>query len=330
MQITKKPEVVIIMGYPAAGKTTETEKYVSAGYTRINRDEIGGKLKDLIQYLEQGYENGQRSFVLDNTYPTAESRAPLIKWAKQKEIPVVCDHLLTNIDEAFYNLALRTLNQLGHLPSIEEMKKHNIVPPAALFSYRKKFEKPSNDEGFHTIKRIGFERRRNPGVYMHKAVLCDYDGTLRTTTGKHYTGTKRKKLVEYPYEPSEVKILPNRAKVLKHYQDMGYYILGISNQSGIGKGEITEKQALACIEKTNELLGVKIDYQICPHYSFPVKCLCHKPQTGIGVYFIEKYKLDPAQCIMVGDLPKDEQFAHALGFQYHDAKVFFENHTLPF
>jgi histidinol phosphatase-like enzyme len=56
----------------------------------------------------------------------------------------------------------------------------------------------------------------------------------------------------------------------------------------------------------------------------PITCYCRKPAPGMGAYFIEKYKLNPAKCIMVGDMGSDKTFAARCGFQYADASEFFK------
>lgn len=45
--------------------------------------------------------------------------------------------------------------------------------------------------------------------------------------------------------------------------------------------------------------------------------------AGLGVHFIEKYKLNPAKVMMVGDMTSDKTFATHCGFQYVDAEDFF-------
>jgi len=44
----------------------------------------------------------------------------------------------------------------------------------------------------------------------------------------------------------------------------------------------------------------------------------------MGAYWIEKYKLDPSQCIMVGDATSDKTFAERCGFKYLHPDVFFK------
>ncbi len=46
-------EIIVIMGYPASGKTVLAREYEAQGYHRINRDDIGGSLSDLVQHVER-------------------------------------------------------------------------------------------------------------------------------------------------------------------------------------------------------------------------------------------------------------------------------------
>ncbi|MFX0064240.1 MAG: HAD-IIIA family hydrolase [Candidatus Hermodarchaeota archaeon] len=317
-RIVLNDEVLIIMGYPAAGKSRYSQQFVDEGYTRLNRDTLGGTLKKLIAKMEALYLEGKRQFVLDNTYPSAKSRKPVIEWAQNHNLPIRCILLDTSIEDAQYNAVYRMIKKYDKILSPEEIKDKkkdpNMFPPAALFRYRKLFEPPSVVEGFSSVEKISFERDRDPVIYVNKAVIFDYDGTLRISKG----GEK------YPILPDDIEILPNRSEVIHKYQQAGYLLLGVSNQSSIGKGVLTSAQAIACFERTNKLLGVWIDYRFCPHSTFPVRCYCHKPMIGFGVEFIEYYKLDPTQTIMVGDMKKDETFAKRCGFQYVNSTEFFK------
>ena len=149
----------------------------------------------------------------------------------------------------------------------------------------------------------------------NKAVIFDYDQTLRDVpAGSPY---------QYPVKPSDVIVLPNRYKTILDYKNRGYRLLGASNQSGVSKGILSHENACLCFAETNNQLHMDIDYMFCPH-SVPPTCYCRKPQSGIGVYFIEKYKLNPSECIFVGDQTTDKTFAQRLGFQYVDQLDFFK------
>ena len=309
-------EIVLVIGYNAAGKSTLVEDFVKQGYKRLNRDIEGGTMDNLHHraqhWLATGFAN---KLVLDNTYPNIESRKFIIDVAQVQGATIRCVWLTTSFEDAQLNACLRMVRKTGKLLQPEDFKKindPNLFPPVALFHYRKSFQKPTVKEGFFKVEEIPFVRKWGPD-YINKAIIVDYDGTLRLSTGEQ----------KYPIELSDIQMLPGRAEKLREYQKKGYALLGASNQSGIARGTPVEK-VIACFEETNKRLGLKIEYMFCPHRIPPVSCYCRKPHTGISAFFIEKYKLLPPQCIMVGDMTSDETFATRSGFQYQDQSVFFK------
>lgn len=307
-------EVILICALPGAGKTTLVEEYKTKGYIVLSRDIVGGDMDGLVKKLSS-LLTCQDKIVLDNTMITAISRKPFIELSKNAGFKVTCVYLTTTMEDAQFNAVTRMVTRHGKLfRTVEDYKTckdPNAFPPAALYAARKNFEKPTKAEGFDDIISVPFIRRANG--YTNKGIILDYDGTLRITKSGNI----------YPKHPDDVMILPGRKERIQEYIDKGYIILGASNQSGIGKGDLTEANAIACFERTNELLGIKIDYTFCPHKVPPITCYCRKPGVGIGVEFIEKYKLDPSQCIMVGDMTSDKTFATRCGFKYVEAADFF-------
>lgn len=308
-------EIVIVMGYNAAGKSTYVEQFVLRNYHRLNRDIEGGTLDALAVKADHLIKGGVNTLVLDNTYPTVESRASIIKVAKDNNIPIRCLWLTTSFEDAQLNACLRMVKLTGKLLQPEDFKKinnPNLFPPVALFNYRKVFEKPTTKEGFSGVTTVEFVRTWG-AEYKNKAIILDYDGTLRESTGEQ----------KYPIELSDIQMLPNRAEKLKKLQKDGYRLLGASNQSGIAKG-VPEAKIVACFEETNRRLGLNIEYLYCKHRIPPVSCYCRKPHTGMIAYFIEKYKLLPSECIMVGDMTTDETFATRSGLKFIHADTFFK------
>ena len=305
--------IVIVMGYNASGKSTLVQKYIDDGYYRLNRDDTGGTLEKqaelALQVINAGY-----NVVLDNTYPTIESRRQIIAVATVKKINIVCVWLTTSFEDSQMNACLRMMDRYDRILSPEELKKSkdpNAFPPAAIYNYRKIFEEPTLAEGFVEIHKQKFVRKW-PEDHVNKAILLDYDGTLRRSVGKE----------EWPEKTSDVEVLSGRKEVLQQYVEQGYLLLGVSNQSAIAKG-LPVQDVVDCFERTNQLLGQRIEYLYCPHNIPPVICYCRKPAPGMGAYFIKKHKLNPAECIMVGDQTTDKTFATRCGFQYKDAEVFF-------
>jgi HAD superfamily hydrolase (TIGR01662 family) len=311
-------EVVMICGYPASGKSSEADKLIKQDYIYLNRDTNGGKIADLVPLLKRCLA-AKSNVVLDNLFPTPEVRKPFIDECKAAGVPIRCIIVDTPIEDAQINALHRMWERHKKFffapDDLKKVKDPNMFPVGVLFRYRKEYKKPTISEGFAKIESIKFTRRPRVG-YNNRALILDYDDTLRQVPNGSSQG--------YPVNPGEVKILAGRKEKLDEYVAQGYLLLGVSNQSGVDKGIITYDDAVACFERTNELLGHKIEYVFCPHQSSPPTCYCRKPQSGNGVLLIEKYKLNPAECIFVGDKTTDKTFAERLGFQYFHPDKFFQ------
>lgn len=308
--------IVLVIAAPAGGKTTYVKEYTDKGYHRVNRDEIGGKLYNLPLIVEDLYKKGTKDFVLDNTYVDIESRKSIIACAKKLNLPIKCVWLDTSFEDAQFNACQRMIRKAGRLLDPTDFKTNkdpNLFPPVALFTYKKKFQKPTTAEGFTEVEKVAFVRKKDP-KYCNKALILDYDDTLRETDNDY----------GYPTKVSEVKILPGRKEKLTEYKKKGYKLLGASNQSGIAKGIITSQTAVDCFEETNWQLGHEIEYFFCCHNIPPIQCWCRKPQIGIFVHFMERHLLNPDICIMVGDQTSDKTFSERCGIKYYHPDDFFK------
>ncbi|MBL4847152.1 MAG: HAD-IIIA family hydrolase [Planctomycetes bacterium] len=314
----QEPEVVLVTGVQGAGKSSRVEPYLAAGYARLNRDLLGGKLDDLVPQLADLLAQGQQRVVLDNTYPSWIARHAVLRAAHAHNVPVRCIHMATPINEALVNVVLRVLERYGRLLAPDELtalakSDPNLPPPAALATYMAKFEQPRVDEGFSVVEEAPFTRRPEP-TYSGKGLLLDIDGTLRGT----FSGAI------YPTDPADVVLLPNRRETLQTWLDQGYQLFLISNQSGIASGKVSQAAVEACILRTVELLGLPVtEVRYCPHKAFPTACYCRKPMPGFGVALIQKYELSREHLVMVGDMESDARFADAIGATYHSADEFF-------
>ena len=293
-------EIVMIMGLPGAGKSTLAHQFVEQGYARLNRDEAGGSLRDLLPDLEGLVESGVTRIVLDNTYVSRASRALVVQAAARLGLPVRCVWLSTSIEAAQVNAAWRMLSKYGRLLEPDEMRKAakrdvNSFAPGAQFRQQRELEPPDPSEGFSRIETMPFERTHEPSM-TNKALIVWFD---------------------------DIDVFVGRVPALRRYHTEGWTLLGLAWRPQVADKTMTHEQAEAEFARMRELLAVPIDILYCPHGGGPPVCWCRKPLPGLGVVLIQRYHLDPAQCVYVGVGPQDPGFARRLGFQYRDAVDFF-------
>ena len=303
------------MGLPGAGKSTIAREFVERGYARLNRDEAGGSLRDLLPRLERLVADGDSRVVLDNTYVSRASRALVVHAAARLGLPVRCVWLSTSVESAQVNAAWRMLSKYGRLLEPDEMRKTvkrdiSAFPPGVQFRHQREFEPPDPSEGFSAIETMPFERRRD-STMTSKAVIVWCDDVLirRPSDGSRS-----------PFALSDVDVFAERGTVLRRYQEEGWRLLGLSWRPEIADKTLTTEQVDAGFSRVQELLGVAIEILYCPHGAGPPICWCRKPLPGLGVVFIQRHHLDPSLCIYVGGGPQDPGFARRLGFQYRDAE----------
>lgn len=308
--------VIMVCGFPASGKSTVRDELANGPEVCVlNRDTEGGTIAGLLPKLEQ-YLKSKTDVVLDNLFPTVESRKPFIELCKKYNTDISCKVMTTTIEEAQFNFVKRMVSLKGKLLTPEEIKKAkhpNIFPPTVFFKYKNEFQEPTVAEGFSKVEKVMFKRQEE--AFTNKALILDYDGTLRECINGND---------KYPVSEDQIEIKENRTKILKEYENKGYRLLGVSNQSGIHKGHLTSERAQQLFDHTNKLLGVNIEVVFCPHQSNPIACYCRKPMCGWGVEFIYKYQLNRKETIFVGDMTTDKTFAKRCGFQYVDQADFFK------
>jgi HAD superfamily hydrolase (TIGR01662 family) len=248
----------------------------------------------------------KKNVVLDNLFHTAASRRPFIEAAQKLHVPVRAVFMKTSTDDACINILCRMVEHHGRVFLTPEACRlahdPNIFPAAVIFKISNEWENPTATEGFAQVEIRVFKRR--PWKGTNKAVFIDFDGTVRESTGPH----------PFPTHPSEVKILPVKAK-LDEFRQQGYRVLGVTNQSGVAKGLLTEAQVVECIQHTCAAIGKVDGYRYCPH-GVPPRCYCRKPQVGMAIDLAATHDLDLSKCIMVGDQTSDKTFAKRLGMGF--------------
>jgi histidinol phosphatase-like enzyme len=310
-------EVVLIMGLPAAGKSTFAGRFVADGYHRLNRDEAGGTLRGLVPALERARGEGMTRFVLDNTYVTRKSRAPVIAAARRLGLAVRCVHLATSIEDAQINAVTRVIARHGRLLTPDELRVDArgdaaAFGPGAQFRLQRELEPPTVAEGFAHVETVAFERRW-PSDHVNRALFVWCDGILMRSRAGART----------PTSVDDLDVVDGRGTVLRRYRDEGWRIVGLSWQPEIADGTRTPEEAEAVLARMRAVLEVDMETMYCPHAAGPPVCWCRKPLPGLAVLAIERHRLDPARCLFIGDGPQDPGFARRPGFSYRTASGFF-------
>ena len=123
---------------------------------------------------------------------------------------------------------------------------------------------------------------------------------------------------EYIRSIGEFRLLPNITDWIRLFNALEYVVIVITNQRGVARGLMTE-EALASIHHRmlDELAarGARIDDVFyCPHEEN--SCECRKPKPGLVYAARDKWNIDLAHSLLLGDSDSDEQLAEACGVRF--------------
>jgi histidinol-phosphate phosphatase family protein len=138
-----------------------------------------------------------------------------------------------------------------------------------------------------------------PSSSRPAAVLFDRDGTL---------------VVDVPYngDPARVQPVPGARAALERLRSAGVPTAVVSNQSGIARGLVTPAQVGAVNDRIDQLLGPLGPWAVCPHAPAD-GCGCRKPAPGLVLDAAARLGVDPAGCVVIGDIGADVEAARAAG-----------------
>lgn len=138
---------------------------------------------------------------------------------------------------------------------------------------------------------------------LRKAVFLDRDGTLNWDYG--YVG-----------DPERVELLADSPRGLRLFQQAGFLLVVVTNQSGVQRGYFALNDVAAVNERVKMLLeaeGIALShFYICPHGPED-GCNCRKPLAGLAEQAIEELGLDAARSIVIGDKESDIDLGTAIG-----------------
>ena len=134
-----------------------------------------------------------------------------------------------------------------------------------------------------------------------RAVFFDRDGTLMEEV--HYCG-----------DPARVRVFPGVPEALRRLKEAGFRTFVISNQSGIGRGLITEAQYYAVEEELLRQAGAGlIDATYFCADPPAVPSTRRKPEPGMVLEAAAAYDIDLARSYFIGDKSADIECGQRAG-----------------
>lgn len=140
----------------------------------------------------------------------------------------------------------------------------------------------------------------------NKAIFLDRDGTINVEKNYLY------KIEDFEFEKGVIE-------GLKILQDLGFKLVVISNQSGIGRGYYKKEDADILFNymiKELKKENIKIDKAYyCPHYN--EECNCRKPKLGLFYKAQKELNIDFSKSYAIGDKKRDVAICdkeHVKGF----------------
>ena len=138
------------------------------------------------------------------------------------------------------------------------------------------------------------------------AVFLDRDGTINEQMG-------------YINHLSRFHLLPKVCEAIKLFNDHGFLVIVVSNQSGVGRGYFPRDLVYEIHDAMEQSLGLKnarVDaIFFCPHYpqanlkEYAIQCNCRKPATGLIEKACDTFEIDMENSYVVGDRYTDIELA---------------------
>lgn len=140
---------------------------------------------------------------------------------------------------------------------------------------------------------------------MAKALFLDRDGVVNVEKN-------------YLHKPEDFEFVEGIVDVCRRYQEEGYLIIIVTNQSGIARGYYSEEdfQRLSrWMEEHFKVLGIILTrIYHCPHHEeISGVCECRKPEPGMFLSARDEYEIDMASSVMIGDNERDITAARRAG-----------------
>jgi D-glycero-D-manno-heptose 1,7-bisphosphate phosphatase len=114
--------------------------------------------------------------------------------------------------------------------------------------------------------------------------------------------------VHYLSDPQHISIIDGAVDALLMFQQNGYLLIVVTNQSGVSRGYFDIQSVIEVNLALDRLLhkyGVYIhSWHFCPHGPLD-NCSCRKPKTGLLKEATTNIRVDHHRSLMIGDKTSD-------------------------
>jgi len=138
---------------------------------------------------------------------------------------------------------------------------------------------------------------------QRRFVVLDRDGTINVER-------------EYLSHPDQLELLPGAAQGLHQLHRLGFGLVVITNQSGIGRGYFGWESLDLIHQRLFAILaaeGIQLDgIYVCPHLPSD-GCTCRKPQPELLEKAAREHNFDPREAFIIGDKRVDIELGQKVG-----------------
>ena len=144
------------------------------------------------------------------------------------------------------------------------------------------------------------------------AVFLDRDGVLNRDVG-------------YVHRPDQIVWVDGAKDAIKACNAIGALVFVISNQSGVARGYYDETAVKALHEWMAAQLaaaGARVDaFEFCPHHEealvaqYRRRCRRRKPEPGMILDLLDRWPVERARTLLVGDKSSDLVAGEAVGIR---------------
>lgn len=137
-----------------------------------------------------------------------------------------------------------------------------------------------------------------------RAVFLDRDGVINENRPDHVKSW------------AEFRFLPGALNAIRRLTEAGVLVFVVTNQAVINRGLVPR----ATVDMINRRMVSEIERHggriaaiaYCPHRP-EEHCHCRKPQPGLILDLMARYRLEPRDCVVIGDALSDLDAGRAAG-----------------